>query len=151
MLDVEIVLVTVALVITPIALISLIVFILEALEILNSITMSFVVDNIGLLLVLHLENAQSIKIENPSHFDVQLLFNFYLFSLGEDSGILIVNHCECGPILKTKINERFPVSTIVVRLKQAKRIVFIYTGGYTVFTSELNYLIMLVVILVDQE
>ena len=87
MLNIIVVLIAIALVVTFVTQVSLVVVILIALEVVYSVGFSFV-DYVGSLLVLHLEN-----IEDPPHFYVQLLFNFYLFSLGKDSCILIVNYC----------------------------------------------------------
>ena len=92
MLNIIVVLIAIALVVTFVTQVSLVVVILIALEIVYSVGFSFV-DYVGSLLVLHLENTQAINIEDPPHFYVQLLFNFYLFSLGKDSCILIVNYC----------------------------------------------------------
>lgn len=79
-IDIVVDLVPVTLIVTFVAHIVVMAIVLISLQVINSFPLLFV-DNICLLLILCLEDTQSVKIEDSTNFNIELPLNFDLFLL----------------------------------------------------------------------
>lgn len=137
-LDVELGLVAVALVVSFVPHIVLPFFLVTVIVVVSFALL--LIDDVGLVLVLHLENTQAINIEDFTNFNIHLLLCFYFLAFRLQLHILIVNNGKSRSILKAKIHQTLLLRRVCILRNQAQGTIYFEAGGRVV--AKFNYLIL---------